>query len=641
MFKKFLCILLALLVIVPFISIGNVSTAASDTLSTLASICEKFPAGKYWNNVGINKNNPDGVTSTPCANHSGCAWNRVCDCNNFDNAIQCMGYAHKIAYEITGVMPRNSFVKTTSLKASDLRVGDIIRYRWNGHSLCVTGVSGSKISFTDCNWVGKCQIRWGVMDISDIQGFSYVLHLPGNNRKNTDLDFYKNIDKIEDNTDSESENDITKNDPHEDWTMVNATLNVRAEHTTDSNVVGKIYPDTDFKVYDKYDDGEYLWGKILFGETVGWCALNYSEYRGGKIEEPDFENKIEVYTVGEDINLTWGEVCGAGKYWLYIYDENGEVVQKYTISKSKRAKTVTIDEAGSYTARVYAANSLVSDWRIASEDYSFSVLDKEEIVLVKSVKLSAPQKLAKGDSVTVEATTKPADAIDATLMWKSSDTSVATVNSKGKVTAKKYGTVKITCTAADRNEVKSSVTITVVPDKPDDLKQNYSTAGKLGLAWKKVKGATQYSIYRYDNESESYKKVAVTEDTSYIFKLTAGKSYKFKVHATAKVGSDYYSSEPSYITGVTGPNATELSAKKSSNKIRLSWDKVSGATNYVIYRVSGDELIKVETVDKNTLSYTIDGLEEDTVYRYRIRTIRKDDGTTGYGTYSNTVKISN
>ena len=641
MFKKLLCLLLALLVILPFISIGNTGAAANDTVSALVSLVDRFPDGKYWNSVGVNKNNSDSVTSTPCKSHSSCTWNKTCDCNNFDNAIQCMGYAHKIAYEITGVMPRNNFVKVTSLKASDLRVGDIIRYRWNGHSLCVTGVSGSKISFTDCNWVGRCQIRWGVMDISDIQGFSYVLRLPGNSRKNTDLYFYKNTVKTEPEVETETEADISKKDPHEDWKMVDATLNVRAEHSTEANVVGKIYPGTQFKVYDKYDDGEYLWGKILFDDVVGWCALNYAEYLGGKIEQPEFDNKVELYATGEEIALSWSEACGAGKYWLYIYDENGEIVQKYTVSKSKRARAITIDEAGCYSARVYAANSFVPGWKIASEDYFFTVMAQEEIIPVKSVKLSAPAKLAKGDSVIIDATVKPGDATDSSLTWKSSDTSVAVVNSNGRVTAKKYGTVKITCIAADRSEVKSSVTITVVPEKVSDLKQNYSTTGKLGLTWKKVSGATQYSIYRYDNESESYKKVAVTEDTSYTFKLTAGKSYKFKVHATAKVGSEYYSSEPSYITGIAGPKATELSARVTSGKVRLSWEKVSGATHYVVYRVSGDELIKVDTFESGTLSCTIAFSDDDTVCSYKVRTIRKDDGTTGYGTYSNTVKVSN
>ena len=129
MFKKLICLMLAVLVMIPFINIGSVSAADDDTITTLVSLVEKFPAGKYWNSVGKDKNNSDNVTSKPCASHSNCTWNKSCDCNNFDNAIQCMGYAHKIAYEITGVMPRNNFVKVTSLKASELRVGDIIRYR--------------------------------------------------------------------------------------------------------------------------------------------------------------------------------------------------------------------------------------------------------------------------------------------------------------------------------------------------------------------------------------------------------------------------------------------------------------------------------------------------------------------------------
>ncbi len=637
MFKKLICLMLAVLVMIPFINIGSVSAAADDTITTLVSLVEKFPAGKYWNSVGKDKNNSDNVTSKPCASHSNCTWNKSCDCNNFDNAIQCMGYAHKIAYEITGVMPRNNFVKVTSLKASELRVGDIIRYRWNGHSLCVTGVSGNKISFTDCNWVGRCQIRWGIMDISDIQGFSYVFRLPGNNRKNTDLDFYKNPDKV--TSEPEVEVDISKNDPHEDWKMVSANLNVRAEHSIDSNVVGKIYDGSTFKVYDKYDDGTYLWGKILYENTVGWCALNYSEYLGGEIETPDFKNVASVYLAGEKIELSWNESCGAGKYVLYIYDENGDVYDKYTVSDSKKSKSIVINIPGEYTAVVVAANSLVPGWKVSSKEYTFEVADAEETVFVESIKLDAPEKLAKGDSVVIDAVVRPSDATNKSLIWKSSDTSVATVSSKGKVTGKKFGTAKIVCTAADTGEIKKSVTITVVPAKVTSLRQDYSTAGKLGLTWKKVSGASYYSIYRYDSETDSFKRVETTEDTSIVFKLTAGRSYKFRVYAVAKVGKTTYSSEVSQTaTGVTGPKATDLAVKMTGTKAKLSWDKVSGATHYVIYRVSGDDLIKIETVDSDNLSYTVDELKAGGTYRFRVRSIRKDDGVTGYGAYSNTAK---
>lgn len=643
MLKKQICLILAVLTIISTLSVGSVSFAADSTLTNLEAIVKKFPNGKYWNNVGKSKNDPDGVTSTPCRSHSNCSWNKSCDCNNFDNAIQCMGYAHKIAYEITGVKPRNNYTKSTTLKASSLRVGDVIRYRWNGHSLCVTGVKGTKISFTDCNWVGKCQIRWGVMDISDIMGFSYVLHLSGNNRKNTDLYFYQG--KSSNSTAGVSGNnnntavDIAKNDPHEDWKMVDANLNVRAEHTTDSNVVGSISDGTKFKVYDKYDDGKYLWGKILFGSTVGWCALNYSEYLGGTIETPDIKSTDTICYVGEKIKISWSEVCGSEKYLLYIYDEYGDVYDKFSI-RDKTSQWVLIDCEGGYTARVYAANSLTPDWKIAcAKDFSFTAVEKENLILVESIKLNAPTKLAKGDSVTIDAVVKPANATDDSLVWKSSDTTVASVNSKGKVTGKKFGTAKITCTAADSGEVKKSVTITVVPEQVTALKQNYSTTGKLGLSWKKVSSADFYCIYRYDTETNTYKRVATTTNTQYKFKLTAGRSYKFKVYAVKKGDKDSYFSEPACIIGVSGPKAAELSARYIGTVARLSWKKVSGATHYIIYRVSGDELIKLGTVDADTLSYTIEGLRIGTTYQFKVRSIRKDSGVTGYGCYSNAVKI--
>ena len=131
MIKKLLCLILIISCI--FTAVPLTGVAADDTMATLVSLVNRFPHGKYWNHVG-SRNNPDGVTGTPCASHRNCHWAaNSCNCNSFDNAIQCMGYAHKISYEITGVSPRKNYVKSRTLKASNLRVGDIIRYRWNGH----------------------------------------------------------------------------------------------------------------------------------------------------------------------------------------------------------------------------------------------------------------------------------------------------------------------------------------------------------------------------------------------------------------------------------------------------------------------------------------------------------------------------
>lgn len=136
---------------------------------TLAQLKEKFPHGKYWNHVGMSKNNPDGYTEQPCTGHPGTA---TCNCfcvDPNDPSYQCMGFAEKCGYDFSGSNPRVAGAWTTLNNVSalnNLKPGDIIRYYTNRasddrHSIFVTGVSGDTITFGDCNWDSHCGIRWG------------------------------------------------------------------------------------------------------------------------------------------------------------------------------------------------------------------------------------------------------------------------------------------------------------------------------------------------------------------------------------------------------------------------------------------------------------------------------------------------
>ena len=87
-------------------------------------------------------------------------------------------------------------------------------------------------------------------------------------------------------------------------------------------------------------------------------------------------------------------------------------------------------------------------------------ISKLEPVAVTSVKLNKSSKsLTIGDTFTLTATVKPNNATDKSVTWSSSNTSVATVDENGVVTAVAEGTATITATAS--NGVKADCTVTV------------------------------------------------------------------------------------------------------------------------------------------------------------------------------------
>lgn len=69
--------------------------------------------------------------------------------------------------------------------------------------------------------------------------------------------------------------------------------------------------------------------------------------------------------------------------------------------------------------------------------------------------------LMKNETLDLKATVTPSNAANKAVTWKSSNTKVATVNSRGKVIAKSPGTATITCTAKDGSGKKATCKITV------------------------------------------------------------------------------------------------------------------------------------------------------------------------------------
>lgn len=143
---------------------------------TLAQLQAKFPNGAYWNHVvqsghGYSNyqdygpcNNPDGYTWSPCGSHNANVGIGGHDCNSFGNAMQCAGFAKKLAYDVYGSYC-TSWSKTN---INQIKPGDVLHYTGGGadaeygHWVFVIGVNGNAITVGECNYGGHlCRIRWG------------------------------------------------------------------------------------------------------------------------------------------------------------------------------------------------------------------------------------------------------------------------------------------------------------------------------------------------------------------------------------------------------------------------------------------------------------------------------------------------
>ena len=96
---------------------------------------------------------------------------------------------------------------------------------------------------------------------------------------------------------------------------------------------------------------------------------------------------------------------------------------------------------------------------------SFTIEVKAKAVKKVTIYGKKDLDLAGTKTVTLKAKATPKQAAQS-FTWKSSNTGIATVSPKGKVTAKAPGTVNITATATDGSNKKKTVTIHVTKSEP-------------------------------------------------------------------------------------------------------------------------------------------------------------------------------
>ena len=168
---------------------------------------------------------------------------------------------------------------------------------------------------------------------------------------------------------------------------------------------------------------------------------------------------------------------------------------------------------------------------------------------------------------------------------------------------------------------------------------NSATSGKPMLTWNAVEGATSYRIYRSTSKGSGYSLLGTVTATSYTNTgAKAGTTYYYRVKACNDAGLSPYSNIVSGKVKTVAqqkPSApvVKIGHSAASGKPMLTWNAVSGATSYKVYRATSQNGTYSLLGTVTTTSYTNTGAKAGTTYYYKVKAVN----SAGESAYSNVV----
>lgn len=149
-----------------------------------------------------------------------------------------------------------------------------------------------------------------------------------------------------------------------------------------------------------------------------------------------------------------------------------------------------------------------------------------------------------------------------------------------------------------------------------ELSYACNTPDGIKLKWQGTDSADSYVVYRKTDGEAKWSEINTTDETSYYDEaIDSGVKYIYTVRAK---DGNYYSGYDRMGVSVRYINAPDgLKVANYNNGISLSWNKVSGADKYNVYRKNGDDWQLVGVAATNRFVDT--KIEDDTKYTYTVK----------------------
>lgn len=217
----------------------------------------------------------------------------------------------------------------------------------------------------------------------------------------------------------------------------------------------------------------------------------------------------------------------------------------------------------------------------------------------------------------------------------------ATANSSGQIV------IAFSTGGADNPDV-AGIEIWTQPPLPSAPSGLSATAGngQVGLTWSAGANASTYNVYRGTTANgESATPIATNLTTTNYTDLTVsnGTTYYYKVASANSAGVSSYSNESSALPHVVAPSApTNVIAQAGFGNIKISWDGISGATSYNLFRstTAGGEGSTAYVTNIATNSYTDSSVTAGTTYYYKVVAINSAGSSAQSGETTGVAPLS-
>jgi len=162
------------------------------------------------------------------------------------------------------------------------------------------------------------------------------------------------------------------------------------------------------------------------------------------------------------------------------------------------------------------------------------------------------------------------------------------------------------------------------PASATNVKSASSSYSSANTTWNKVSGVNGYDVARSTSSNGVYATIARVTGTSYNNGgLTTGKVYYYKVRSfKTVVGTRVYSTNWSNIASVKPVPSTVVNVKSASSSYctaNTTWNKVTGASGYEIFRATSSKGTYNIVARVTSLNFNNGGLIAGRTYYYKVR----------------------